>query len=379
MTRVGRRLHVRGVLTINLRMATIMKNGMEIKAHRVSQADYEANLANFKHSLFLTPEWVNSMATNGEAIFIHYVRNDTVVAKIAGLALEGGFFAGKVLLFYAGPALLEQEESLYDECLVALKRYAIQSRYSKINIGYNDQQNEWVFKEAGFYKRGLNEYVKHFDPTEGELKFGKSVMYNVRKAQKAGVTFHAENSERVLDRLFELLEETKRIRFVKYGKEYLAYPYSQMTQESVRRLFHSGVIRLYHAQADGIIHCVRCAMEKDKRMFGLMIGSDEFTYKNGVQQFVQYHIIRQLHEAGFIYYNIAGTAPGEEGKGLMDYKESLGCTGRNVFGAYTHFITFPHNLINPLMDFGRQLSKNKHLDRATIALSRFIDRTKSNN
>ena len=57
------------------------------------------------------------------------------------------------------------------------------------------------------------------------------------------------------------------------------YPYIGMTKEGVDKLLY-GYIKLFHVEVDGEIHCVRLAIEKDKRMFGLMIAGDEFSYKH---------------------------------------------------------------------------------------------------
>ncbi|MFT3740008.1 MAG: GNAT family N-acetyltransferase [Breznakibacter sp.] len=349
-----------------------VKRSNDINAIEVTRGQYDSDFSNYIYSLFVTSEWMESMAEKSNLVYLNLVRNGVVVGKASGLILPGTRYTGKYLFMYAGPAIISNNKDLYFECIASLWDYARKKRLSKININYYDQQNEWVYSRDGFYKRGLFEYVKYFDLSEQAPKFGKSVMYNVRKATKTGATFHIENSERVLAKLHELLELTQKIRFEKYGADYKSYPYFFMTKEKVDELFYSGILKLFHVEVDGEIHCVRCALDKDKRMYGLMIASDEFTYKNGIQHFLQYHLINKLHEEGYKYYNIAGTAAGEEGKGLSEYKESLGCSRRLAYGTYTHFITFPHNLINPLMSSAKILSRNRYMDRVVKFGSKVI-------
>lgn len=332
-----------------------------IKPVEVDREEYDKDFNSFVYSLFNTSEWIESLSSGRNQVYLNFVKDGVVVGKVAGLISMGTKYSGNYLFLYAGPSVMYNDQGLYFDCILSLWDYAKKNRLSKIDINYFDQQNEWVYNQNGFYKRGLFEYVKYFDGKDQPPVFGKSVMYNVRKATRTGATFHAENSERILSKLHELLSQTQRIRFQKYGTSYKPYPYFFMTKEKVDQLFRTGILRLFHVEVDGEVHCVRCALDKDKRMYGLMIASDEFTYKNGLQHFLQYHLITKLHHEGYIYYNIAGTAPGEEGKGLSEYKESLGCVRKESYGVYTHFVTFPHNLINPLMASAKVLSRNKYL------------------
>ncbi len=347
-----------------------------VKGMRVDRETYDAHFSDYVYSLFTTSQWVDSMANNGQAIYIHFLDGERVVGKVSGLVVNGGLFSGEVLSFYAGPALIEKDQALYDECVKALKQFAINKRFSKIEFAYHDQQYPWVVNNLGFFKEGWHDYIRFFNHHSEDLEFDKSVMGKVKKASKAGVTFHSETSERVLKRLFELLDETQRLRYGLYGDEYNPFPYFQMNKESLKKLFYSGIIRLYHASVGDTIHCVRCSMCQDKKMVGLMIASDEFTYKNGVQQFVQYHVMRQLNQEGYHYFNIGSTAPGERGKGLSKYKESLGFERIPLYGAYTHFLTFPQNIINPVMRFGRKMSRYKQFEKFAGFVSRMLVKTR---
>lgn len=344
----------------------------KIKGVSVDRNTYDAHFSGFIYSLFTTSQWIDSMASDGQAIYINFVKDDQVVGKIAGLVLHGGFFSGKCLYFYAGPALRENDQSLYYDCMLALKRLAVSKRFSRIEFSYHDQQYPWMINADGFFKEGWHDYILFFNNRNEEPVFDKSVLGKVKKAIRAGVSFHSETSERVLNRLFELLEETQRIRFGVYGDDYMPFPYFQMNKQTLRKLFDTGILKLYHASVGDTIHCVRCSMCQDNKMVGLMIASDEFTYKNGVQQFVQVNVIRELHRQGYHYFNIGSAAPGEKGKGLSKYKESLGFDRVSLYGAYTHFLIFPQNIINPVMRFGRKMSKYEQFGKIANTVSKIL-------
>lgn len=345
----------------------VLKN--RLVATEVSKCDYKNEMSLFGYSLFVTPEWTASFGDSNKVIYLHFNDRDKTVGKISGIIKEGAR-SGPYLFFHAGPALIKNELVLYDACMTALYQFARKKHFSRIYIHANDQQYSWQSKAKVYNKRGYLEYIRHFDPSEELPNFSKSVMYNVRKAGKAGATFHEEQSVRILNRFHELLAETQRVRFKKHGANYEPYPYDFLDTEIVNNLFSSGILRLFHVETGGEVHCVRCALDQDKRMFGLMIASDAFTYKNGLNHFMQYHLISKLHNEGYKYYNISGGDYTNNEHGLSEYKESLGCSGNKVFREYTYYITFPYRVLNPLMKIGRNLARNKSLAIIKTMLSR---------
>lgn len=340
----------------------------------VTRQEYDNGISDFYHSMFITSQWINSVDINPEIEirYIHFVENDRVIGKICGLVRKGTWFVNKFLFFYAAPGLIELDEGIYKKCLAALLNYARKNRLSKIDIYLYDQQYTFKCDLKQYYPRKYLDFVRFFDYNEEAPVFKKSFMYNVRKAIKSGATFHAENSERILNRLHELLAETKKLRDGRYGGNYQAYPYLFTSKESFNRLFQTGILSLYHVEIDGEVHCIRCALEKDKRMYGLMIASDAYAYKNSLQHFLQYNLINQMYSKGYSYYNVAGSDYSEDGKTVSSYKESLGCNSRRIYGAYTHFITFPRNMINPFMTLGMKMLKVPYLSRVVELGSRII-------
>ncbi|ASB48319.1 GNAT family N-acetyltransferase [Alkalitalea saponilacus] len=335
---------------------TMVRVKDKIRVKEVSKEEYESGLSDYCYSLFLTSAFMESVADGKQIIYLHFERGGAVVAKIAGLVEYGSRITGRYFYFYAGPALIEKSEQLYNDCLTPLLKFARRKRLSKIDMLYYDQQYQWKCNAKGFYHRTNREFVRFLENEEEPLKFSKSIKYNSRKAAKLEPKLLEETSQRILDKLHELLSETQRIRNEKFNGKYYPYPYKNMSKEAVDKLFAAGLLRLYYLEVDGEIHCVRCALVRDKRMYGIMIAADEFAYANGLQHYLQHHLITQIHKEGYKYYNVSIVDFGEDG--LVSYKESLGCKLHKVHGAYTHFITFPHVLLNPVMNTGRFLAKS---------------------
>lgn len=328
-----------------------------LKVVPVSKSEYDNCFTDYHYSLFLVSSLIESVAFNNEVVYLHFIKDGAIIAKLSGLSEKGSRLIGNSLFLYAAPALLVDDEGLYNECLYALLKYAKRAGFSMINLHYYDQQHQWKCKVNGYIGRTNQEFIRYFNPDEEGVSFSKSIRYNVRKAARLNPVYCEESSERVLNKLHELLKVTLDIRNDKFKGEYLPYPYKHMSKEAIDLLFYSGFLRLFHIEVDGEIHCVRCALVKEKRMYGLMIAADEFAYKNGLQHFLQYQLINKLHEEKYLYYNISLVDFGEEG--LVSYKESLGCMRHKVHGAYTHYLTFPGNLLNPVMYVGRFVQRNK--------------------
>lgn len=347
-----------------------MDSATKVTARKVSREEYDENLQGYIYSLFLLSEFVESIGTGGKAHYFHFLRDGQVIGKIAGISEDGTRFMGKYLLTYAGPALINQSETLYNECLVALKKCSRHHNFSRLTIFYYDQQYQFRCNAKGYFIRTNREFIRHFDQDEEPLKFSKSLMFNFRKASKLNPIFREETSERVLAKLHELLMITWTIRDAKFNGQYLPYPYKHLTKEAVNRMFHTGILKLYYIEVEGEIHCVRCAISRDKRMYGIIIAGDEFSYKNGLQHYLQHELITRLFNEGYNYYNISVVDFDEEG--LVNYKESLGCKLHKVHGAYTHFIKFPQALVNPLMNAGQVLSRYRYLSKVVTFASRHI-------
>ena len=187
--------------------------------------------------------------------------------------------------------------------------------------------------------------------------FNKSFRYNVNKAVKNGAQFHHNNSKIILEKLFDLLNTTKQIRYSKYGENYSAFPFLHLNQLTIAKLVDSNLAQLYYASVNGDIHCVRCALEKNGRVFGLMIASDEIAYKMGLHYFIHYNLIKQYHQQNALYYNISGTADGDQGRGLSDFKESLGFKRVYEYGKDSLYLSFPRSLMNPLIKLKNKQQK----------------------
>lgn len=327
-----------------------------IFAVEVHKEDYNNCFAQYDHSVFISTEWIESVAINHcQPIYLQfYDGQGQIVAKLAGLIMPGSNRSGRYLYFYAGPALLKNHYDTYQQCIDALGNFCISEQYTRYNIECSDHLSGIPCRENGGIPLTYSEYVMYFNEPPS---FNKSFRYNVNKAIKNGAEFHHDNSIAVLEILFELLDTTKELRYSKYGDKYAAFPFLNLNPKTMQKLLQSGLAQLYYASVNDQIHCVRCALEKNGRNFGLMIAADATSYKLGLHHFIHYQLINRYHQQNARYYNISGTAEGDNGKGLSDFKASLGFNRVTEYGKDSLYLMFPRTLMNPLIKIKKRLKK----------------------
>ncbi|PZX13539.1 acetyltransferase (GNAT) family protein [Breznakibacter xylanolyticus] len=324
-------------------------------------SEWEESLSDYSFSLFITPPWLSAMENDScKAIYIDLVKRNQVVAKIAGLITKGHTLKGKQLYFYAAPALKGANQAVYDECCVALRHYAQNKGIARLIIGSYDQQNSLLTTAEGFFQTPRYEYVVDFQSGQ-PIHFSTGFKKNVKKAEKAGTTFHHDRSLMTLDKMLNLMGVTRDLRELKYGKAYNPFYLPNLNADSLQRLLDNGMGVMYYTLTDGRVHSVQFNIEYRGKVYGLLMGSDNYAYQNGLPSFVDYHLIEHYRQHGFIYYNPGGGPEGEGGEGIEKYKKALGGTRIDMAGATTNFLTIPHNVLNPIMCMGRKLPDNNRV------------------
>lgn len=332
--------------------------------------DWEDGLSGFSYSLFLLPKWLEALKNEANRpVFFDFKKDGAVVAKLAGLMCQYGGFRGKQLYFYASPAFSDDTLFCFNLCHSALREWARQNGVSRIIIGSYDQQYENVCAAEGFYPTYRYEYIVAFGNSELP-KFSTGFKKNFKKAEKLGATFHQDNTSEMLDKMLDLLGYTRDLRTMKYGRDYDPFYLKGLNEKVLQRLLDNGLGKLYYAKVDGDVSSVQYNIESGGKVYGLLMGSDGFAYKNGLPSFVDYNLICLYNRNGFTYYNPGGGPVDEGGSGIEQYKKSMGGVKFVFAGSTTNFLTYPHKLLNPLLRFGRLLPKS---DKGIIGfLKRFV-------
>jgi hypothetical protein len=297
-------------------------------------------------------------------VYFNFIDGDkNIVGKISGLVIKR---KGRQLYCYAGIALGEPDEAVYSKCMNALYCFARKNGFSRVEIkNFDTHFTSSLENSRKFIPTKFAEYAIfcHREP-----QYNKDFKTKLKKALKEPVFFkelvyNNETEEKFLSLMDNTLHHRVKNKHEAYNKFYTL----NLTAESLKKLCSSGMGKIYAVESDVGIHCVHLHLEKGGKAYSLLLGCDDYSYKKGLRAFLDHNLTEMFRERKFEYYNLGVIPMGADGEGLLHYKKSTGAIPTSVCGAYTPFLTFPYNLLNPVYRAGRLLAKytNVVLNRTT--------------
>lgn len=337
----------------------------KIRVSEVEALVWQQDADFFNCGLFNSVEWVGSIAHDVyKTIFLNFYLNEEVVAKISGMVIDNGRLKGRQLYFVSGPALVNWKTEIFLGALEALYEFAKSNRYSRIQIRPFDQHLEELAPAKNYFHLENTEFLVDYVSHPEGIKFSSNFMRNVAKAKKSGAQFHQSRSHDVLRKMLELIEATRQTRIKKYGKDYKPMYMLNMNEQTLASLLDSGIGMLNYTELNGSINSVLFSLEKNRKQYFLLLGSDDIAYQHGLPSLIAYSVSSIARSKGFRYYNLGLVPREEEGAaGLIRHKEAQGGIAFVSYGYYTYFIGFPFNLLNPLMKYSKRLPENKFLNK----------------
>ncbi len=260
--------------------------------------------------------------------------------ELVGVALTIKIAArrGSFLLVPHGPLLtanlLENETALtqaMDAFLKELRRVATQERCVFIRVAptFNrTEENAGVFRKLGFRKAPI--FVQSelswrlkLDKTEEELlaDMRKSTRYILRRADSYGVTLDSSADPADFDRFYSLYNKTvKQQEFVGQNKTFVE-------REFLSFLKNNGA-RLYFAQRGGKDLATAMIILQGKSGFYHYGASQKDEENTPAPHLLQWHIIKDLKNRGYGFYNFWGISPEDKPdhpwRGLTIFKKGFG-------------------------------------------------------
>jgi hypothetical protein len=348
-------------------------NSSELEVQAVDKDIWRIDMDVFNVGLFNTWQWVSSL-TNGFTtdVYLHFSRNGEVIGKMAGFMLNQGRLKGKHLYFSSGPGLKKWESDTFRDCLTALHHYSLKEGYARVHVRPFEQEIHDVLDLPDYFHTVAKEYVVFYSDFTERVKYSFGFKQNAKKARKAGAVFKSTRSLEILDRLFELMDNTRITRKAKYGHNYDPMYLLNLNKETLTKLLNTGMGIMHYAEIDGVVHSVQFNIEHDGKIFALLMGSDDVAYGKGIPSFIDQNISNKAFEDKARYYNL-GTVPleSEGGVGLQRYKESQGSREILRFGYYTYFLTFPYKLLNPFIRLSKNLPDNPVINMGRRAIRLF--------
>ncbi len=192
--------------------------------------------------------------------------------------------------------------------------------------------NKYKYTREKFVQPQDSWYLK-LNQTTDEILDGmhQKTRYNIRLAEKRGVTVRVGNTEEDFEKFWQLCEVTSgRDKFKSHEKDYY--------RAIFEKLGPSFFTKIYMAEFEG--HPLAANMVYD---FG-----DTSTYVHGASSnenrnlmaphLLQWRQIQDAKQSGFKYYDFWGVAPNDDAKhrwaGITRFKKGFGGQGINYLGVY---------------------------------------------
>jgi hypothetical protein len=341
---------------------------MTVTAVEMDRQIWKKSLGEFKHSIFITSEWLEALADEkNKSIYIDFIKDDQVIGKISGLITNGSILKGKQLYHYAGPALRKGDLGIYQGCLEALRRFAMKRRFSRIHIDSYDQQTISSSNGRGYLTSERREFRINFEARNPFENFSTNFKKTVKKGRKSGAIVVQGKSPEVLNKLIHLLHKTRERRINKYGVKYNPFYLPYLSEKALARLFKTGFLRIYHTIKDSNIHSIEANLCNGNSAFSLLKASDEPGYREGLSAFLSYWCMENFLNANCLYYNLGGTVSSVPGENLTRFKKSMGAEETILYSVKSTYLVFPFNLRNPIVYVLRGLSKKSHAIKSLVS------------
>lgn len=311
------------------------------------------NLKDFNHSIFIRPEWLESLSANNYTpIYLDFYSDSNLIGKLAGLIINKGNIRGKQLYFYAGPAIINPDTSLLNKCNCALHSFAKKEHYSRIIIGSYDQAHSLKIKNPNFFSTVRKEYVIDLN---SDIKFKSRFKRNTKKASKFIDLTEINRRKMPYEMVIALLSRTLEYRQNKKRKAYDPFYLPYWSPNSLEKLLNSDLTDFFVIHKNDTTHCFEINLKSGKRVFNLLRAADDAAYTNGLPSYIGKRMIEEYTSNHFNSLNLGGIPSGSDGTNLAVYKKSMGAKEITVYGATTNYITYPYKLLNPILNLGRLL------------------------
>lgn len=320
---------------------------MEVWSYDTPDA-WSVSLEEFDHGLFTTVPWNEAFRTGGrKPVYLDFVADGCVVAKMAGFVLPHRLAVKRKLIFHAGPAPLPGGAAVIPQCLTALARFARVRRIGRIHIFSYDYRYGYEAHPAfHVYPRMEMSISLEGDMEEITGRMSRRIIRNYKHGVKEDLSFSEECTGDPVATIDRLLQDTLKVRTGKGYHRYDPYYIPYFGRDILSSLIQQQCLRIVTVKRGETIHGNYIMLADGVRAYGLLIGTSEAGYSLRVPTYMHYVILHFLKKEGYRYLNLGGVSPDETHKGLLEFKQSLGAQPVTNSFAETDFLVFPYTLLN---------------------------------
>ena len=268
---------------------------------------------------------------------------------------------GKFLVVPGGPIIDWRNRSVVEEFTLQLKKLCKENScvFARIRPQIIDSaQNRYLFSKIGFRKAPMYLHAEltsqlNIERSEDELlsNMRKATRYDIRKAQKIGITISDIYDEKWANMFIKLQDETaKRQKFVPFTKKFLLNQFDCFIKNGLAKLYTATFENKVLAQAFIIFY-------GNEAVYHYGASTDDGRHYPGAY-LIQWEAIKEAKKRGMKRYNFWGVAPVESAdhrfSGLSLFKRGFGGEDVAYLPAHDLVIDNKRYLINYLIEKTRR-------------------------
>ncbi len=339
------------------------KSKREILVERVENPEsWDIELERFRGSVFMTRKWIEVISCEGrDPVYLRFVSNGEVMALLGGLELLNAKGTAKQLFFYSGITSRTSDPELIRKCKQALYQFAKNNNYYRVSMRSYDHKSYIPTRLKQFKEFQRIEYVVFLDKNKDEVfrNIDADIKRRARKAKREGVVLKKSHSKSLTNTLLSFLNETYNIRKSKGYGDYTSLYIPLFKHEEISKLVTTRHASLYYAEFQNEILSIQLVFACQGKAYEIFEGTSLNGYKLNAPAFLLYEVTGALKDMGYKYYNHGGVPQSLKHIGLKKFKKKIGAEAVASAEEVTNFITFPLNLLNPLLNLKRLLINPK--------------------
>ena len=277
-------------------------------------------------------------------LYLRLLSGDQPIGAIAGVVVDPKLtiLSGidRKLSFFSGPALLQMNSVLIQDCMLSLNRYAQDQGFTSLISSGRDYPYAYDWGDSKVHLQSIDEYIIDLRGSWEHIRarMRKSIPEQARKAERSGLTFHEHRDASMLPQLLRLLENTRSRRKRKSGFYFSEYYLTHLAEKPLSSLSGSSIARFFVARRGSEVLCVLLVFAFCKRAYALLIGCSEEGYRLRAPAFLWINAIRYLKAEGTESLNLAGGGP-QSGHAFT--KISLGAERQICTGSVSPYLKGP--------------------------------------
>ena len=315
---------------------------------------WENDLSNFNGSLFLTCKFLYCLEDDTKkAVFFKFTKESKTVAVLSGLEVPVGNTNMKQLFFFSGIASIKEKKSeLISECKKSLLSFARNNGYSRLLFESYDDIN-FIRIKVKKYKtaRGREEYVIDLLPEKDHIinGFSNNVRKLANRVKDKGAVFKCGQSKELLEKLFDLLEQTHKERILKGYGEYNPISMPFLDKNMLLKLLQFGFADILYIEFQGKIVCMQYILASSLLAYGLFMGTSKEGYRIGAPSMLMFDSTIFYKEKNFIRFNLGGVPMEKRHQGVKKFKLSMGAKVIKSNQEYSKFLLPPLTRLNSIL------------------------------